>query len=284
MKKALFIIITLAFSFYFTKQYFYQDHSLSDIQKTKTIRIGYSVEPPFAFVKQNGDVTGLSTTVAKEISKRLGITNIEWRLIEFGSLINELESDKIDIIATGMFIDKERSKRVRFSEPTFHVKQSLVVAKGNPKNLHSYEDAYRTSDIKIAVIEGAIEDALLKEIGFSRDQIIQVPDVASGKIAIEAEMADGLALSQPSLQWMVGHQEMETLEIAIPFLESEVTKNKNLGYGAVQFQKNDSTLQAAWNNELKNFIGSPRHLEILAEFGFTTDELPGKIKTAEILN
>lgn len=284
MKKALFIIITLALSFYFTKEYFNQDHSLSDIQKTKTIRIGYSIEPPYAFVKPNGDVTGLSTTVAKEIAKRLKITNIEWRLIEFGSLINELESDKIDLIATGMYINKERAKRILFSEPTFHVKQSLIVLKGNPKKLHSYEQAYKIDGIKIAVLEGAIEEFLLKEIGFSEHQIIQVPDVASGKTVVEAEIADALALSQPSLKWMIAHQEMETLEIAIPFLEPKIAQKYNLGYGAVQFQKNDKALQTAWNNELESFIGSPRHLEILAEFGFTSNELPSKIKTAEILN
>jgi ABC-type amino acid transport substrate-binding protein len=38
--------------------------------------------------------------------------------MEFGSLINELESNKIDIIATGMF-SEERSRRINFSEPTF---------------------------------------------------------------------------------------------------------------------------------------------------------------------
>lgn len=284
MKKALFIIIILAISFYFTKEYFNQDHSLSDIQKNKTIRIGYSIEPPFAYVTPNGDVTGLSTTVAKEIAKRLKIVNIEWRLIEFGSLINELESDKIDLIATGMYINKERAKRINFSEPTFHVKQSLVVAKGNPKKLHSYQQAFEIENVKIAVLEGAVEGKILKEIGFSPDQIIEVPDVASGKIVVEAEMADGFALSEPSLKWLVDHQEMETLEIADPFVESEITQKYYLGYGAVQFQKKDKTLQSAWNNELEKFIGSPKHLEILAEFGFTSNELPGEIKTSEILN
>lgn len=278
------IILTLIVSLYFLQDFFNQDCSFINVQKKKTIRIGYSIEPPYAFVKPNGQVTGLSITIAKEIANRLQIKNIEWRLIEFGSLINQLESNKIDLIATGMYISKERAKRISFSEPTFHVKQSLIVPKGNPKKLHSYEQAFKTYNIKIAVLEGAIEELLLKQIGFDQDQIILVPDVASGKIVVETKLADGLALSQPSLNWMIINQSLETLEVATPFIESDAKTVKLLGYGSVQFRKNDKALQEAWNKELKTFIGSPRHLEIMATFGFTSKELPGNIKTSEILN
>jgi ABC-type amino acid transport substrate-binding protein len=52
--------------------------------------------------------------------------------MEFGSLINELESNKIDIIATGMFI-KERSRRITFFGTKHLCETRPIVAQGNPE-------------------------------------------------------------------------------------------------------------------------------------------------------
>jgi len=273
------LIVIISVIFFLNK-----DNSLTNLQKSQTIRIGYSIEAPYAYVKPDGEVTGLSAMVAKEIANRLGIKNIEWRLMEFGSLINELESNKIDIIATGMFITEERAKRINFSEPTFHVKQGLIVAKGNPEKLYSYEQTLGIKDFKMAVIEGSIEESLLREMGFNEKYFVLVPDLASGKIAVETGLANGFALSLPSMRWMSIHKEMDMLQIAVPFNQPSIKNNEKLGYGAFEFQKKDIQLLKAWNKEIEAFIGSPKHIEILTKFGFSKDELPSAISTNQILN
>ncbi|UQD57300.1 transporter substrate-binding domain-containing protein [Flavobacterium sp. K5-23] len=283
MKKIIIFFIVVIIVITTVVIFLYKDNSLTDIQEKDTIRIGYSIEAPYAFVKPNGEVTGLSTMVAKEIANRLGIKNIEWRLVEFGLLINELESNKIDIIATGMFITKERSKRINFSEPTFYVKQVLIVVKGNPEKISSYEQTLGIKDFKMAVLEGSIEESLLREIGFKGNQLVLVPDIESGKIAVETYLADGLALTLPALRWMFTHGKMDLLQVAEPFTQPSVKYNGQLGYGAVEFQKKDVQLQKAWNKELKEFIGSPKHIELLTIFGFSKDELPGTTSTRKIL-
>jgi len=97
------------------------DQSLTRLQREGTIRIGYAVEAPYAFLKPGGEVTGESPEVAKVIVGRLGIRHIEWRQSEFGSLISGLEAGRFDVIAAGIFITPERARRISFSEPTFHV-------------------------------------------------------------------------------------------------------------------------------------------------------------------
>lgn len=261
-----------------------KDNSLLDIQEANTIRIGYAIEAPYAYLKPNGEITGLDILNAKEITNRLGIKNIEWRLMEFGSLINELESDKIDIIAAGMYITPERAKRINFSEPTFHSKQGLMVIKGNPKKLFSYEQAITVKDAKIAVLKGSIYETLLREIGYNNSRLVFVPDNESGKIAVETGLADGFALTQLSLRWIIIKENKGKVEMATPFKQPNVPICEKIGYGAVEFQKKDIQLQRAWNKELKLFIGSPKHLKMLREFGLTKDELPGEISTEKILN
>lgn len=284
MKKTIITIIFIFIVITTVAIFLYKDNSLTNIQEAETIRIGYAIEAPYAFVKHNGEVTGLSTMVAKEIANRLGIKNVEWRLMEFGSLINELESNKIDIIATGMFITPERAKRINFSEPTFCVNQGLLVAKGNPKKLFSYEQTLKTEDFKMTVVEGSIEESLLREMGFNEKHLVLVPDVESGKITVETGLADGLALSLPTLRWITINDKTELIEIVTAFKQPNTALKVNLSYGAVEFQKKDIQLQNAWSKELKAFIGSPKHKEILTKFGFSKEELPGTISTYTILN
>ncbi|MBF0529399.1 MAG: ectoine/hydroxyectoine ABC transporter substrate-binding protein EhuB [Deltaproteobacteria bacterium] len=280
MALALVLSLSAATIWYF----FFHDRSLTRLQKKGTIRIGYAVEAPFAFFKPGGVLTGESPEVAKQIVARLGIPHIEWNQSEFGALISGLESGRFDLIAAGLFITPERAKRVTFSEPTFHVRQGLLVLKNNPHHLNSYQQAAALPKIKIAVIFGAVEEMLLRRIGLPDSRLVLVPDALAGRTAVESNLADGLALSSPTIQWMASRDQLGKTEMAAPFEQPESALISRLGYGAFAFRKEDRELQSAWNSELKTFIGSPEHLKLIAEFGFTAEDLPGTVTTSEVLS
>jgi polar amino acid transport system substrate-binding protein len=260
-----------------------RDTSLSRLQAEGVIRIGYAVEAPYAFLKPGQEVSGESPEVAKRIVSGLGIGRIEWRQIEFGALIGELQSGRIDVIAAGMFITPERAQVISFSEPTFHVRQGLLVAKGNPLQIHSYEQFTRQSGLKIAVLAGSIEERLLEEIGVQQAQRILVPDALTGRVAVESGIADGLALSSLTIQWMVIQDQVGKTEAALPFQKPQITDQGHMGYGAFGFRKRDAQLIKAWNAVQENYIGSPDHLQLITPFGFSKSELPGSISTKEII-
>lgn len=260
-----------------------RDTSLTRLQKAGVIRIGYAIEAPYAFLKSGGEITGESPEVAKLVVARLGVQHIEWRLVEFDALISNLEAGHIDVIAAGMFITPQRAQRVDFSEPTIHVRHGLLVAKGNPKQIHSYEQAAAQHDITIAVLAGSVEEALLKRIGVPDGRLVIVPDALTGRVAVESGLADGLALSVPSLQWMLPQNQISSTEIAQPFEQSALAQRERLGYGAFAFRKTDTQLSSAWNTELKALIGSSEHLGLISKFGFTKAELPGDVTVQEII-
>jgi len=261
-----------------------RDPSLSQIREAGVIRIGYSVEAPYAFLKPDGEVTGESPEVARRIVERLGIPRVEWRYAKFSSLIDELEAGRIDVIAAGMFITPERARRVRFSEPTFHVRQALLVCKGNPLDLHSYTQALKTPGTRIAVLSGSVEEQMLRRMNYPMERLVAVPDARSGSVAVESGRADGLALSSPTLHRIVTEKRNDRIEIADPFVQPLPAISGRLGYGAFVFRKKDEVFQAAWNEAQKDFIGSPDHLQILKSFGFTEAEVPGSVTTAEVLS
>jgi polar amino acid transport system substrate-binding protein len=265
--------------------YLYRDRSLSRLQRGDLIRIGYAIEAPYAFLKPGGEVTGESPEVAKRIVARLGIHRIEWHLSEFGALIPGLEARRFDVVAAGMFITRERADRIRFSEPSFHVRQGLLVAKGNPHRLQSYRQALTTEGIRIAVISGAVEETLLRNMGLPDKRLLSVPDALAGRVAVESAVADALALSSPTIHWMALREQLGKTEMAPLKEQTESPRVRDrLGFGAFAFRKADRRLQSAWNAAQKTLIGSPEHLKLITPFGFTEAELPGAITTQEVLS
>lgn len=250
------------------------------LPKADTIRIGYAVEAPYAYIGAAGRVTGESPEVARRIVERLHIPHIEWRLAEFAELISELEDGRIDVIAAGMFITPARARRVVFSEPSFHVRQGLLVARGNPHALHAYADILKDRRLKLAVLSGSIEEAMLKDMGVGTSQLLSVPDAATGRAAVDTDAAQGLALSLPPLRWLMRQEGHARTEIATPFAPPV---SRHMGFGAFAFRKNDLRLQSAWNMAQAAYIGSAAHRELLAGFGFEAEELPGPVRTREVL-
>ena len=255
----------------------FRDTSLSRLQDGGVIRIGYAIEAPYAFLTPEGKVTGESPEIASYVVPRLGIGKILWRLVDFGSLIEELEAGRIDVIAAGMYITPERASRVSFSEPTFQVRQGLLVPKGNPRHFRSYRQLVHTTGIKVAALSGSFEEKTLQRLGIHADQLISVPDALTGRVAVESGAADCLALSSLSVRWMALKSQTGQTEIAQPFDDTSIGPR---GHGAFAFRKEDGRLLAAWNGVLKPYIGSQKHLDLIARFGFSPAELP--VSLAEV--
>jgi ABC-type amino acid transport substrate-binding protein len=69
-----------------------RDRSLDRVVAAGEIRIAYAVEAPYAFVTEEGRVTGESPEIARRAAARLGIRRVVWRQMEFDELLPELEA------------------------------------------------------------------------------------------------------------------------------------------------------------------------------------------------
>lgn len=243
-----------------------RDDSLTRLQAAGVIRIGYAVEPPFAFVDARGEVTGESPEVARRVVPALGIPRIEWRQVEFGKLIDELEAGRIDTIAAGMFVTAERASRVAFSVPSFHVSPGLLVADGNPLRLHGALDAFERPGVRLAVIAGSVEESLLRQRDVEADRLIRVPDALTGRRTVETGLADALVLSSPTVRWMATDQVLGRSDVLV----STASGGSLAGYGrgAFAFRQSDAALRQAWDAVLREYVGGPDHRQLLARLGF----------------
>jgi ectoine/hydroxyectoine ABC transporter solute-binding protein len=234
------------------------------------IRVGFANEAPYGFATPAGELTGESPEVAKEILSRMGIPEVDGVLTEFGSLIPGLKAGRFDIIAAGMFITPERCQQVAFSEPSYGIGQALLVAEGNPKNIVDYSSIADNSDLTLAVMAGAIEAEYADKAGIPQDQLVVLPDQASLVSAVKSGRADAAALTALSIARMAENN--EGVESTPPF--AEVAGESVMGHGGFAFRPEDEDLLAEFNKHLKEFIGTPEHIELVSQFGFGEGYLP----------
>lgn len=241
--------------------------TLERIRTTGIIKIVYAVEAPYAFVRPDGEVSGEASEIARQIVKGLNIPRIEWRQVEFGNLITELEAGRIDVIAAGLFITPERARRVLFSEPTFFARPALLVAGGNPKQLRSYRQAAEQPSLRIAVLAGAVDEKNLRRLGVADERVLRVPDALTGRRAVETGLADALMLSEPTLRWMARQAQLGHTELVIVSAQDNV--EASYGHPAFAFRLRDQSLQEAWNSLLHEYLGSAQHRELMMRLGLT---------------
>ncbi len=256
--------------------------TLARIRRTGEIRIGYAVEPPYAYVGRGANVTGESPEIVKVWAARLDIPHVIWVQTSFDALIPELELGRFDLIAAGMHITKSRAERVAFTCPTFQGQPALLVVRGNPQHLRSCADVIAQPEVKIAVLSGAVEVDAFHSCGVPREQLLVVPDAIAGRAAVESHLVDGLALTEPTIRWMVQHSERDELEMVAPF---GICQNSTLkpSYGGFALRKTDPELLEACEIFLTKFVGSDEHQALIAGFGFGAENLPGDIRLEELL-
>ena len=258
--------------------------TLQTVRATGRVRIGYANEAPYAYLDQEtGEVTGEAPVIAREVLSELGATAIEPILTEFGSLIPGLQAGRFDLIAAGMYITPERCRQIRFSSPTYAIGEAFVVSEGNPKELHSYSDVAEHEDATLGVVAGTIERRYARATGVPDARVVVFPDAPSAVSGVAAGRVDAFAGTSLTVDDLLAKSRGSGLERAEPFVDPVIDGSPTRGYGAFGFRKSDQAFADAFDQELEELIGSKRHLELVAPFGFGSHSLPPSEVTTESL-
>lgn len=246
---------------------------LDRIKNGDTIRLGYSNGPPGAYAGPNNEPLGLVNAMTLDILKKMGTTKIESVVTEWGSLIPGLQAGRFDIITGGMYIQPERCRNVLFSEPISTAKDALLVPKGNPEGLHSFDDI-RNKGLVLVTGSGYASVAVAQKSGFAEDKLMQVagpPEIAQ---AVKTGRAAAGNTDRFDAKKIIEND--PSLELADPY-NSPVPRN----YSAIAFPLNEQAAVDAFNAVLKDYIGSDEMMASVGAYGYTKDNLPDGTPTAE---
>ena len=255
--------------------------TLERVKDQGHIRMGFANENPFSYTTADGELAGVDVDILRHILADMGVEEIEGGPTTFGDLLPGLQEGRFDLVASAIYIKPERCAVAAFGEPLYIQGDGIVVAAGNPRNIHGYADVAADPTIKLGYPTGGTGPSdNAKALGVSEGQLIDFPDAAAGFAAIKEGKVDGYATVSMNIEMALREMKDPGLERADPF-EQPVVDGK-VRYG-VTVRLDDKDLLDEINKRLLAFRGTPEYLAILESYGLTEADLPPEgMTTAKI--
>jgi polar amino acid transport system substrate-binding protein len=257
--------------------------TLKDIKDRGYIRIAVANEIPYGYVDPNGDAKGAGPDVAKAVVKALGIEpdNIQWVVTNFSSLIPGLQANRFDLTAAEMAIRPERCQKVIYSDPNTSYGEGLLVADGNPKGLHAYDDFVKNG-LKVAVMAGADQLQMMQKLGVPEGSIVTIAANADAISTVSTGRADAYAATGLTASELAGKS--DKVQVVSDFKDPVIDGKEVRSWGGFNFNSDSKDLRDAFNAELVKFKKTDEWKKILADNGFTPADIAGSTaKTTEEL-
>jgi len=156
---------------------------LEQIRADGVLRVSNTqAHPPYSFVDESNNVVGVDVDVAEEIASRMGIDEVEFIVGTFQTFIPGLQSDKWDVVVSGLTITEERQEQVDFSCPYQVNDVAIFVAQG----VEGIEEEADLAGRRIAVTAGGTQEEQANQIEGAMvltydNATLALSDVAAGR-------------------------------------------------------------------------------------------------------
>lgn len=247
--------------------------TLEEIKASGTIRIAVANEIPYGYVDPNGEAMGAGPDVAKHIVEQLGIENIEWITTNFSSLIPGLQADRFDMVAAEMAIRPERCEQVIYSEPNTSYGEGLLVAAGNPKDIHAYTDFAEKPDLKVAIMAGADQLEMMQALGVSEANLVTIASNADAISTVSTGRADAYAATSLTASELAAQS--DDVEVAGEFVDPVIDGNQVRSWGGFTFASDNTALRDAVNEVLVEYKQTDEWSSTIMGYGFSQADIDG---------
>jgi polar amino acid transport system substrate-binding protein len=252
-----------------------QAASLQEIKDRGEIRIAVANEIPYGYRDMSGEAKGVGPDVAKQIMKQLGVEKIEWVTTNFGSLIPGLKANRFDMVAAEMAILPQRCKQVHFSEPNSSYGEGLLVAAGNPDDVHTYKD-FASKDLKVAIMAGADQLEMLQALGVPDNRMVTLSNNADAISTVSTGRAAAYAATSLTVSELA--KKSDKVEAAENFTDPVVNGVPVRSWGGFTFSLESKDLRDAVSVELAKFKQTPEWKNIMTHYGFSTADATESFK------
>jgi polar amino acid transport system substrate-binding protein len=236
------------------------------------LNIGISDGPPASLLDDDGRATGWAPEAARAIFQELGVPDVQGILVDWGSLIPGLLSERFDVIAASMWIRPERCQQVIFSDPLECSLEALGVAVGNPLGLSTYEDILDKPEARLGVISGTAAEAVVADLGIPAGQITVFQTLTDAFDAREADRIDAFGYDDITVGYLVSEGTYKNIEMATPFTPV-VDGVPQTGCSGMAFRPADEALRAMVNEQIALLRDSGAFVPIAAEWGVNEGNL-----------
>lgn len=184
-----------------------KDESWSKIQKAGTLVLGLDdAFPPMGYKDtKTGEIIGFDIDLAKELSKRLGVT-LKLQPIDWNNKQAELDNGNVDCLWNGFSKTPERAKAMALSIPYMSNNQIILVKTNS--TYHSLKDLSGKvvgvqSDSSAETALNAVEN---KEFKASLKDIVKIDDYAKAILEIQNGTIDAISIDEIVARFYLNNQ------------------------------------------------------------------------------
>jgi ABC-type amino acid transport substrate-binding protein len=127
------------------------------------ITLGIVNSPPYTSQASDGKPSGIDIDVWDAVLKYIGVNNAKYVIGGWDALVPGLTSKRIDVAAANFHENPERLKQIAFTSPAWWYGPVIVVPKGNPDNVKSYDDLARPN-VKVGALAGTAAFLYLEHV------------------------------------------------------------------------------------------------------------------------
>lgn len=233
----------------------------------KMVFCGGMDSPPMGFYDSSQKLTGVTVDLGEAIAKRLGDKKIEWRVTPFSGLIPALLAKQCDMLVDQLF-DKPERRQVIDMVNYMYSSQAVVVAKGNPKGIHTLDDL---SGKKVAVLNGSTIRTLLdahneqlKKAGKAPMTVVVYNTDTDAFQALRIQQADAYGTTVETAGYYQG-MAPDLFEVGVPAFA-------RIGTG-LGIRKEDKQLSEAVQQIIKDMQADGSYHALLAKWHIEGDKL-----------
>jgi len=244
------------------------DGSLAKAQRDG-VTLGFSQNPPEVFLdEKTKQAGGIDWEINKAALDWMGVGKINLEWMPWESQVPALLSKRTDVIAGNIHHTAARDKVISFSGPAYWYGPVIVVAKGNPLGIKSYDDI---KGKKIGSISGSAADSYLGTIGVKttpfKTEIDELQSLNQGRVDVVLE--DDLVYLEFAKSNQVSNLE-PLWSIAAP---AAIINGGGYGMARFAFRKEDCTLRSAYTQALAEMRANGQVSSILRKFGLSDRNL-----------
>jgi polar amino acid transport system substrate-binding protein len=238
----------------------------ADLTSAKLVEAGsltYGVAASFApfELMKNNKPTGFDIELMDALTEKLGVKPVAMNM-DFAGLIPALQSGRIDIINSGMYMNPKRAEQVDFV-PYLKIGNEVLVAAGNPKKITGRD--LSLCGVSIAVTLGAIEetyakqdDAKCKAAGKTAITIMPFPTGQDSYLAVRQGRADAAFDSTPGVVEL-----MDATPGVYAVAGSEFEANTQIG---IAVRKGDTAISDALKSALAAIVADGTYKKLIAKW------------------
>jgi polar amino acid transport system substrate-binding protein len=232
----------------------------------KGVTLVIAADPPNTFqVSKTGAFDGADVRIFLEVTKRLGIKQVSWTIVPFDSMVPALLAGRADVVVDNLHETPQRLRVVAFTSPAYWYGSGIAVHKGNPLNIHGWDDF---AGKRVGTIRGSINHQLLsarhdlKELNLYTNNEAEFTDLIAGRI--DVAMEDDIKIGQ----FLKFHPSPD-IEMVLDYKPLP----QEYGYARYALRKSDVDLNDAISRALDEMRADGTLIAIIRQFGYTDRNL-----------